>query len=330
MKVLHSPSNIAGQITILVKELRRLGVDCVGMQFRIRKLGFRTDVNLDEGHPNPAVWYWRRLKFFLRSIGYFDIFHFHYGLSFFPFHMDLFILKFLKKKIIFHFHGSDIRNLNYIRELINKDSHTQPKSTLEQKMNLWIIKRFSDKILVSTPDLLELVGPGSIFFPNIVDLKFWKKTGQKKKTSKLKIVHAPSKRYLKGTDVILKAVEDLKKEKNVELAIVEGEDFSKVRNLYENADIAIDQLLIGWYGIFAIECMALGIPVIANVREDLRAKFFPELPVVHATKKTLPLVLSRLIEDEDLRSSIGRKGRQFVEAYHDSGKAAKRLLDIYN
>jgi len=330
VRVLHSPSNIGGQITILVKELRNLGVACVGMQFRVRKLGFRTDVNLDDGNPNPAIWYWRRFKFFLHSIGYFDIFHFHYGLSFFFLHLDLIILKLLKKKIIFHFHGSDIRNLNYVKELINDTNPKIPKSTFKQKINLWIIKKFSNKILVSTPDLLELVGDEAILLPNTVDLEYWKKPNRKIKNNKLRIIHAPSRRFLKGTEVILKAIQDLKKRENVKFSLIEGEDFDKVKNLYQNADIAIDQLLIGWYGIFAIECMALGIPVVANIREDLKVSFFPELPVIHATKKTLPLVLSKLVEDQDLRKDVGRKGKQFVENYHDSSKVAKKLLDIYD
>lgn len=42
----------------------------------------------------------------------------------------------------------------------------------------------------------------------------------------------------------------------------------KVHELYEKTDLAVDELLVGWYGAFAVEMMALGKPVVCYIREE--------------------------------------------------------------
>ena len=54
----------------------------------------------------------------------------------------------------------------------------------------------------------------------------------------------------------------------VDLKIVEGLHHDEARRLYEDADIVVDQLNAGWYGLFAIECMALGKPVVTFLHEE--------------------------------------------------------------
>src|SRR3989304_9419354 len=171
MRVLHAPLNIAGQMTLLTSELRSLGVDCKGMQLYSPKFGYETDFNLNIDKTGRSGKYLRQLKFFLGNFLKFDIFHFYFGLSLLPFHLDLPILKLLGKKIVFHFRGSDIRNPNYVKQL-GRGSNV-PITTLKQRINLLIIKLFSDKNLVSTPDLIELVGEKAFYLPNGVDLTYW-------------------------------------------------------------------------------------------------------------------------------------------------------------
>ena len=56
-----------------------------------------------------------------------------------------------------------------------------------------------------------------------------------------------------------------------------------------NADLIVDQLIIGWYAMFAIESMALEKPVICYLREDLaifihkKILICENLPLINAT-----------------------------------------------
>jgi len=166
-----------------------------------------------------------------------------------------------------------------------------------------------------------------------VDLTEWLPSS-KSKRERFVISHSPTNRSIKGTRYILNAVERLKdKYKNVELMLVEGVPHSKVKELYAQADLAIDQLLVGWYGGFAVEMMALGKPVVCYIREE-DLKFIPsqmkdDLPIVNANPNTIYEVLSRLVEQRDQVHLIGERSRAYVERWHDPMKIALRTKEVY-
>lgn len=116
--------------------------------------------------------------------------------------------------------------------------------------------------------------PWADFLPYAhVDLNDWKPCEpQPDGTRPLRVVHAPSDPIVKGTRFVVDAVERLRSEGiGIELELVQGLSRTEARRAYESADLAIDQLLVGWYGGVAVEQMALARPVVCYVRdEDLR------------------------------------------------------------
>src|SRR5204862_6492338 len=79
----------------------------------------------------------------------------------------------------------------------------------------------------------------------------------------LRIAHAPSKRAVKGTDDVLAAVDSLRaRGAPVELDLIEGVPNREACLRYAAADIVIDQLRVGWYGVLAVEAMARAKPVV--------------------------------------------------------------------
>jgi len=148
-------------------------------------------------------------------------------------------------------------------------------------------------------------------------------------TNPIKIVHAPSRRKLKGTEHVLRAIKHLKNQDyNIKLILVENTPHIEALEYYKQADIVIDQLLIGWYGMVAQECMALGKPVCVYLREDLEG-YIPSHPMLNTTSDNIADNLKQLIEDATLRANLGKKGRIYVEKVHSSDRIARRLLDIY-
>ena len=100
------------------------------------------------------------------------------------------------------------------------------------------------------------------------------------------ILHAPSSRRRKGTEHVLAACERL----DADLVLVEGLHHDEAFERYREADIVVDQLNAGWYGLFAIECMALGKPVVTFLHDEAVRRTEKELgvrvPIVSATKET--------------------------------------------
>jgi glycosyltransferase involved in cell wall biosynthesis len=142
-------------------------------------------------------------------------------------------------------------------------------------------------------------------------------------------VHAPSNREKKGTRYVIEACEKLE----LDLEIVEGVRHDEARERYARADIVVDQLNAGWHGVFALEAMALGKPVIAHLDEETVEQsaegYGIRVPIVPATKDTLVEALRPLAEDPATRQKIGAESRAYVEQVHDIDHIADRLLTIY-
>jgi glycosyltransferase involved in cell wall biosynthesis len=108
----------------------------------------------------------------------------------------------------------------------------------------------------------------------------------------------------------------------------------EARARYEGADIVVEQLNAGWHGIFGLEGMALGKPVVTYLKDDVVRRteeaFGIRVPIVGATKDTLVDRLRPLVESPAERRRIGAESRAYVEQVHDIDKVADRLLALYS
>jgi len=143
------------------------------------------------------------------------------------------------------------------------------------------------------------------------------------------IVHAPSSRRRKGTEHVVAACEGL----DADLELVEGLHHDEAFERYRAADVVVDQLNAGWYGVFAIEAMALGKPVVTFLHEEAVRRtedaFQTRVPIVNATADTLRETLRPLVADAARRRELGAASRAYVEQVHDLERVADRLLDLY-
>jgi len=146
-----------------------------------------------------------------------------------------------------------------------------------------------------------------------------------------RILHIPTEPKVKGTEEILKAVENLNA-KGLEFDFILKRQLTQSEMYKEisNCDVYIDELKCGSHGVTAVETMAAGKPTITYIREDLLEYFPPDLPLVNANPDTIQDVLERLILDSIYRNDIGKKSRAYVEKYHDVSVVTDDLLKIYN
>jgi len=141
----------------------------------------------------------------------------------------------------------------------------------------------------------------------------------------IRIVHTPTFRPLKGTDMFLKAVERLRKKGlKVEPVLVEGKPWKECLRIKSQCDICYDQYAIGSYGMAAVESWAMRQPVVGRVNSWIRS-WYPDIPVIDVTEKTLEKRLQDLVEHPDLREEAGKEGRLFVEQNHDLRMNIRKL-----
>ena len=289
-----------------VEMLRRKGVDARLVLFEPRRLRpYEVDIVL-----NRPDGLWRRQIVQLRALASLlpktDIFHFYFGLTLVPKSIQFPILNAFRKKSVFHFLGSDIRG-----------------KTREELA----YGRRADAQIVGSYDAIRWV-PEAEVVPVGLDLSRYDPTPVSH-NGKVRIVHAPTKRTMKGTDAVIAACEQLP----VELDLVENVRHDQAVERYRQADIVVDQLKVGWYGVLAIEGMALGKPVVTFLHdeavEQTERKFGVKVPIVSATAETLAERLLPLVESAEERRRIGAASRAYVEAVHDAEKIADQLIEIY-
>ena len=148
----------------------------------------------------------------------------------------------------------------------------------------------------------------------------------------VRVVHAPNHPEYKGTRYVEEAIELLRADGvGVELVLVRGVPGDEARRRYEQADIVVDQLLIGAYAQFAIECMALGRPVVCYLNQRFAPHHpeWAEAPIVSATPDTIGDELRRLVADRELREELGRRGPEYVRRHHSLEAVGEELDRVY-
>ncbi|MGB9595409.1 MAG: glycosyltransferase family 4 protein [Candidatus Poribacteria bacterium] len=272
-----------------------------------------------------------RISAFVTFAFMYDVFHFHVK-SILPGMLDIPLLRIFGKKIIFQYHGLELKGIFNSEEiLLLKEKGYKGFRLLEARLSYNIVKRFSHAVLVSTPDLLTYA-PHAIWIPQPTDLDYWNISDEKNNNVSpniIKICHAPSIKSRKGTEYLVSAVEQLKSDgHNIELIIVNNIPYKEVKKYLEQADIFVDQLLVGWYGNASCEAMALMKPVCAYIRPDL-IKYLDGCPIVNTDSENLIEMLKMLIENPSIRSDLGRLSREYVKNRHSLNEIAIHLIDIY-
>ena len=305
LRVTHCPVNIAGIPWENVQALRRKGIDARLVVFERGTLHPEADVSLDRHGPLPQKLV-QQFAAFARLAPQTDIFHFYFGLTLIPKSLQFPLLRALGKKSVFHYLGSDIRG------------KTPAELAFGKRAGAEIIGSYAATRWV----------PEAHVIPPGLDLRPFTPVPPSDNPRPL-VVHAPSNREKKGTRFVIEACAQLP----VDLDIVEGVPHDVARERYARADIVVDQLNAGWHGVFALESMALGKPVVAHIDAETADRsergFGVRLPIVPATKETLVDALRPLVEQPALRREIGAQSRTYVEQVHDIDRVADRLLDVY-
>ena len=305
MRVTHGPVNTAGIPWTNVQALRRRGVDAQLVVFNRYRLHPEADGDLKRsgGLVHRQLTQWRA---FARLAPETDIFHFYFGLTLLPKSLQFPILRALGKRSVVHFLGSDIRG--------------KPPGELA-----W--SRRAGARIVGSYDAVRWV-PDAHVIPPGIDVAGIEPSPPSGRDRPL-VLHAPSSRSRKGTEHVVAACAEL----NVDLEIVEGLDHRRAFERYRRADVIVDQLNAGWYGVFAIEAMALGKPVVSFLHDEAVCRteeaFGLEVPIVSVTRETLVERLRPLAASPDERRRVGAASRAYAQEVHDLERMTDRLLALY-
>jgi hypothetical protein len=252
------------------------------------------------------------------------------------------------KKIVLIPYGSDAYVYKNIHStsLIHGFMMSYPAASKQQQIiskdvEYWI--KNADAVLSSfmIPDGF---GRWDVLLPSTLSIDLDKWTPSYKNSfanginGELVIVHSPNHCGIKGSEFVIKAVEDLKKEGyKINLILCERIQNERVREILQSeADILVEQLIYTGHGLNGLEGLASGLPTISNLEDETytlpfrRWSYFSECPLVSATPENLVEVLRKLITRPELRHQLGAAGRAYVEKYHGLDSAQylfKNVID---
>jgi hypothetical protein len=240
----------------------------------------------------------------------FDVIHFDGGIDFF---MDSRLAKKWKsqgKKIVNCYYGDDLRTRGIVREM---DELSDLNLTFEYDHTL------------RHPNINFLFFPFDTSGIEYISDEIYNSS------KRLRVIHSPTHRFIKGTNEIIAAVEDAKKQKDFEFVLLENLPREKVIELKKTCHIAIDQ--IGnrggtGYGINSLETLSMGIPTITDMNCGMDS-WLPENPFIVANNDNLAEKLIELIDSSDLRQKKRAEGKKWVDKYHSYKSVFEKLTDYY-
>lgn len=144
------------------------------------------------------------------------------------------------------------------------------------------------------------------------------------------VIHAPNHRLTKGSDFLLSAISRIQQAGIAcRLELLEGLPRTEALQRYQNADVIADQFCDGAFGLFAIEGLALGKPVLTYLDQEHLGDPVFNLPLVNTNAENMERVLAVLLQVPALRDRLGRIGRESVETYQSVPALAEVWGQIY-
>lgn len=142
------------------------------------------------------------------------------------------------------------------------------------------------------------------------------------------ILHAPSNFGYKGTKYLIDAVNKLKNEFKFEFRLVNNVSINELYKEIEKADLVVDQLIQGWFGMLPLEAMMFKKPVISYIRDDVLKQLPEDFPIINANPSNIYDILKNLLQKRNTWKDIGESGRKYVEKYHNAKDVAESYADM--
>lgn len=328
VRVLLAPIETAGVAGALARGLRRRGHDAELAVFAPHPFGYPHDRVVGTG-------YARRAAAGLRAPLRHDVLHWQFGTTFLEF-LDAVWARPWRRTQLMHYWGDDVRTREVTSRLHPGRARAfdqMPRDDRTVRRRLRLAGRLCAAALVSdlelaaharpwfravylVPTPLELppdVGPAPSALPGEGPI----------------VLHAPSDAAIKGTREITAVLDAVAARRPLRPRLVRGVARAQVLAEVARADVVVDQLNSDTPGVFALEAMALGVPVLTEYDPDMLAPFAREAPLVRVTPDTLEAELERLLDDAERRTEIAVAGLEYVAAVHDAERVAAALEHVY-
>jgi hypothetical protein len=329
------------------KAIKKIGYETVTIVPCIYKINKENDFDLVS--PSRIIRY-RQLLSGSTWIIYFDSFHQMFGfLRFFP----SFLKKISRVRLIAMPYGADACQYSLFPDtvlrhafMIDYPHNTDTEDRLAR--NVRAISNCADVVIGCVGHIANLYRWDALpvhYYP--LDISHL--DGLKKgivKNEKFTIIHTPNHRGVKGTELIIQAVNELCSEGvELELRLLQGlQNDEVIKNLHA-AHLLIEQVIGSGYSLNGMEGMACGLPVISHISEHSCEIFrvyshLNECPILNCTRN-VESIKEKILESMSNHAELSKLSREYVEKYHSikassyfwkavlTGESRAKLMTFY-
>jgi hypothetical protein len=190
-----------------------------------------------------------------------------------------------------------------------------------------ILDEFDGPTFVSTPDLLDFA-PRARLLPVVVDPDVWATARPALRRRRPVVLHAPGNGLMKGSGLLDPLLGGLDARGVIEYRRVRDVPPADMPALVADADVLVDQVVLGLYSATAVQGLAAGRLVVAHVPERVRARVpGGEVPIADATAATIVELLEQVAADPDGFAPLAAQGPAFARRVHD-GRLSARVIAL--
>lgn len=329
-RVLLGPENPAGVASALREGLRERGHAADVVTFAPHPFGYV--------HDRVAPGYAARAREGLRAPLRYDVLHFQFGTTLLEFLDAAWAHVAGRPLLLMHYWGDDARTREITERLHPARARVfdagVPRDDRTVRRRLRLAGRLCRAALVSDLELASQVSPyhrrvyvvptplGSLGTAGA-------EAAAQRDGGAPVVFHAPSSAAIKGTAEIVAAMERVGARAALRPRTVSGVPREAVLGEIAGADIVVDQLNSETPGVFALEAMALGKPVLLEYSSAALAPFARHAPLIRVTAETLEHELEALAADPMRRAEVGEAGRRFVTEVHAASRVAAAMEHVY-
>lgn len=343
-RVVVGPLNTAGQAWCWARAVETLGVDAVSVRMQPRygagTLGYPADIELEPTAQLRGLAPYRELVLSATHVlaesgrAVLDDVHHRTVLD------DLPALAAAGVRTGVLIHGSEARDLHVHAQRYPSSPFREPWDERFQRMQARVeatrvlleeVRARGLPVLVATPDMLEHV-PGAAWLPIVIDVDAFAAPPLQLRDRPV-ILHAPTNPRLKGTAVVEEVLGELDAAGRITYRRLEGVPNERMPAALADADVVIDQIVLGNPATLLCETMAAGRLAVTHIAPDVReamasADPFGEAPpVMEADVTTLRDAVEHILSDRDAAAELAASGPAWVRRNHDGARSAEILKD---
>jgi hypothetical protein len=273
----------------------------------------------------------------IQALRRYNTFVFLYDTSFLR-QRELPLLKLLRKRVIYIFCGSDDRPTYLDGGLMAKEQNASldacVASVRAKKRLIRRVERYAD-VVITNPSHGLLHERPFVSFPVVgIPRVVAPEQSPRRRSGRLKIIHAPSHPVAKGTAVVRATLDRLRESGyDFDYEIVQGVSNAELRERLRNCDFVVDQV---WGdtpmdGLVADAALCGKPAVIGGYGWEESRRLLPDgalPPSETCHPDELEQAIVRLLADADHRQELGERARRFVAERWQAATVAQRLLRL--